>query len=62
MTSNITTGLSQPEDFKQERMVRRLDEIIKILRRLDRRLASEPITEDLKDLVFDEAAPNGRLI
>lgn len=44
-----------------EGISRRLDEVIKLLRRIDCRLASKPIPDDLKDIVFDGASPNGRL-
>lgn len=50
------------KQFIDECLVLRLDEVIKLLRRIEYRLASEPIPDELKDLVFDDASPNGRLI
>ena len=57
--------MSEPrstDDLRQEGIARRLDEIIRLLRRVDCRLSGERIPDNIKDLVFDEAGPNGRLI
>ena len=51
-----------PRQFMDEGLSLRLDEVIKLLRRIDCRLASKPIPDELKDLVFDETSPNGRFI
>lgn len=45
-----------------EGVSRRLDEMIKLLRRIDLRLTGSRVPDDLKDLVFDETSPNGRVI
>ncbi len=49
------------DDLWREGLTRRLDEIIRLLRRIECRLAEEPAADDLKTVIFDEDAPNGRL-
>ena len=48
-------------DLHHDGFTRRLDEIIRLLRRIECHLASKPIPDELKELTFDEVAPNGRL-
>lgn len=59
MTAGVDIGTAA---LLLEGVARRLDEVIKLLRRIDCRLAGNTVPDDLKDLVFDEAAPNGRVI
>lgn len=49
-------------EMRLEGTERRLDEAARLLRRIECRLAGKPIPNELKELVFDEIAPNGRLI
>lgn len=53
--------MKRAPDILLDGIVRRLDEVIRLLRRIDARAAGEPITDDLKAVVFDETSPNGRL-
>jgi hypothetical protein len=56
---NYNTALCE---IRLEGVERRLDETARLLRRLECRIMNKPIPDALKDLVFDEVSPNGRLI
>ncbi len=55
-------GVAPTDPLLMEGLFRRLDEAIRLLRRIDLRQEGRPIPDDLKDVVFDDLSPNGGVI